>query len=57
MSTELFQLRKNNFQPNSLTLSRQEWGLNERKILSVVLNQLDHVGKYEGQSTHSFKIP
>lgn len=52
-----FELKKNNYQPNSLTLSRQEWGVNERKILSLIINQLDFNREYDPEKSHIFRIP
>lgn len=45
-----YQKRKDNYQPNVLTMSRQEWGLNERKIVSFIINQIDHKADYQGQN-------
>lgn len=52
-----FKKRADNYQPNSLTLSRQEWGVNDRKILAFVINQLDHNADYSQMSGMTFKIP
>ncbi len=45
-----YQKRRDNYQPNVLTMSRQEWGLNERKIVSFIINQIDHKADYHGQN-------
>lgn len=52
-----FELKKNNYQPNRLTLSRQEWGVNERKILGLLINQLDFNREYNPEKSHIFKLP
>ena len=50
-STDIqYQKRRDNYQPNVLTMSRQEWGLNERKIVSFIINQIDHKADYQGQN-------
>jgi plasmid replication initiation protein len=51
-----YKRRKDNYQPNTLTLSRQEYTLNERKIVAFIINQIDHTQEYRGQNL-SFQIP
>lgn len=57
LSTKDYQRRIDNYQPNSLTLSRQEWGLNDRKILAFVINQMDHNTDYSKVHGMTFQIP
>lgn len=49
--------RKDNYQPNSLTLAKQEWGVNERRVLAYVINQIDHTSDYSNVVAVNFQIP
>jgi plasmid replication initiation protein len=57
LSKKDFHKRIDNYQPNSLTLSRQEWGLNDRKVLAFVINQMDHDTDYSNIHGMTFQIP
>jgi plasmid replication initiation protein len=49
--------RINNYQPNSLTTSKQLFTLQEKKILSLVINQFNHTATYLPNTNVGFKIP
>jgi plasmid replication initiation protein len=53
-----FKLKENNYQPNLITESRQEFSENEKKIVSLVINQLrkDALIDWNGQNLE-FLIP
>lgn len=54
---EVFSKRVHNYQPNSLTTSRQIFTLQEKKILGFVINQFDHREVYIKDTNVRFKIP
>ena len=54
---EGFIKRINNYQPNTLTTSRQSYTLQEKRILSYVINQFNHKDEYVKDKNVRFKIP
>ena len=54
---EAFNKRVHNYQPNSLTTSRQLFTLQEKKIIGFVVNQFDHQKVYIKDTNVRFKIP
>lgn len=57
LTKQTFQKRKENYQPNTITKSKQTFSLQEQKIVAFVINQIDHTAQYiEGQNL-IFEIP
>lgn len=53
----IFKIRKDNYQPNALTLSRQEWTLIQRKLFFMFINQIDHSMDYSATFAATFQVP
>lgn len=53
----MFKIRKDNYQPNALTLSRQDWTLNQRKLFFYFVNQIDHSTDYSDTLAATFQVP
>ena len=53
----MFKIRKDNYQPNALTLSRQDWTLNQRKLFFYFVNQIDHSADYSDTLAATFQVP
>ncbi len=49
--------RVNNYQPNSITTSKQVYTLQEKRILSYIINQFNHKEVYEQDKNVRFGIP
>lgn len=45
------ELRKNNYQPNKLTLSNQSYSIVEKKIFAIIVNQINHNAEISGNMT------
>lgn len=52
-----FVKRANNYQPNSITTSKQVYTLQEKRILSYIINQFNHKEVYEQDKNVRFRIP
>jgi plasmid replication initiation protein len=46
-----YQIRKNNYQPNKLTLAKQAYTSIEKKIFSFIVNQINHSEQQSGNLT------
>lgn len=51
-----YKKRKNNYQSNVVTKSKQKFSLQEQKIVAFIINQIDHTEAYDG-SNLVFEIP
>lgn len=55
--SNIFIKRVNNYQPNAITTSKQIYTLQEKRILSYIINQFNHQEVYEQDKNVRFRIP
>ena len=49
--------RKDNYQPNALTIAKRAYSLNEQRLFFFIVNQFNHGEKYNPNQNLIFKIP